>query len=352
MTLFGKRKPPPVSQPPFPVIDPSQGPQIVSLINQYQSAPTIADTQGPANGLMTLSGASPIDQNRSLWVWFASWCTMAREMGQPFVAVRIAEFVQYYDDVFYPNAGPARMFLFKATDAQREIIERAAYDACGDLDPAMPIRPEIDFPIAVFQWHLGERINHPEGSAHREVNYGSEDVDLDHSTLAAQIAESEAHRRRTAPSGVTMSGGPDDDLHRFVIDIREPGDAEIQVIVQTFVEAVNEQDAADRVAQMIGTRQVRAVQILAPSLVERTGSDAWWWDGTTVRPWFGLSDEIPSQGSFRVAWSVFVDAASVGEAVGLAFDRHAPGAPDEHAGFLVTDHQGQIWTIWAGMPWD
>jgi len=149
-----------------------------------------------------------------------------------------------------------------------------------------------------------------------------------------------------------MSGGPDDDLHRFVIDIREPGDAEIQVIVQTFVEAVNEQDAADRVAQMIGTRQVRAVQILAPSLVERTGSDAWWWDGTTVRPWFGLSDEIPSQGSFRVAWSVFVDAASVGEAVGLAFDRHAPGAPDEHAGFLVTDHQGQIWTIWAGMPWD
>lgn len=374
MTLFGKRKPPPVkrmkrpsfpgpSQVPaphpgktsFPVVDPAQGPKIVSLINEFQAAPTIAGTQGPANGLMRLSGASPIDQSRTLWSWFAAWCNKAREIGQPLVAVRIAEFVQYYEEMYFPNAGSARMFLFKPTDEQRLAIERAAFTACGDLDAAASVRPDIDLPVAAFERYLGERTGQrkfggPPGAS-RELAYGDQVPASENGTMHDLIARSEAHRRATAPPGVGMSGGPDDDLHRFVIDIREPGDAPIQVIVQAFIEAANEQDAADRIAQAISARQIRAVQLLAPAMAENTGSDAWWWDGEDVRPWFGLSDEIPTQGTFRVAWSVFVDAPSLADAVRIAFDNHGPAAPEEHLGFLVTDHQGQIWSIWAGIPW-
>jgi hypothetical protein len=352
MAMFAKRRPPLAHEPLFPVLDPAQVPQIISLINQFQGAPTIAETEGPARGLLALSGASPNDEARSVWVWFTAWATEAQAKEQPFLAVRIAEFIQYYSEMFAPNAGPERMFLHRATDDQRAAIERAAYQACNALDPAMSIRSDFDLTIALFQRYLGERINHPPGSPHGELEYGAHGAASPGPSLDDQITASNLHRTETAPPGVTMSGGPDDDVRRFVIDLRTPGDAEIQVIVQTYLEAANEQDAADRVALAIGERQIRAVQLLAPTLAEHTGSDAWWWDGTSTRPWFGLNDQLPMEGSFRVAWSVFIDAASLDEAVSIAFDRHGPGAPAEHLGFLVVDHHGQIWSIWAGMPWE
>lgn len=146
---------------PFPRIDVADVARLHHLLDAFEAAPTIAATEAPARELAGLSNSAGWDDARSIWIWFSVWCEQARSLGSPLTAVKIAEFTQTYHERFIPVSGTAWLYLGKATDSQRATIENAAFDACGDLDPDMSLRADMELPITVFRRYLSERLGRP-----------------------------------------------------------------------------------------------------------------------------------------------------------------------------------------------
>ena len=150
----------PGSPSSWPVIDPTDAQLLQDLIEAFEAAPTIEATEIPARALAKLSDSAGWDDNKSIWIWFVQWSERAPGLGLPMIAVKIAEFTQTFHERFVPASGRGA-YLNKATDEQREAIERAALVACADLDPGISVRADMELPVGVFRNYLAERLGNP-----------------------------------------------------------------------------------------------------------------------------------------------------------------------------------------------
>ena len=96
-----------------------------------------------------------------IWDWYVHVAQRGAVIGRPLLTVRLGVFVRDWQDRFVPNSGNSFMILDKCPDANRRMIDNAAFEACPLVAPDELARTTNEMSVREFHEQLSSALGRP-----------------------------------------------------------------------------------------------------------------------------------------------------------------------------------------------